>query len=121
MNKIDIRVGAAGEALQGFLDTWKRAESGERLPEAVPELLFQNEAEMRAAMTEKRIELLRRVARQQGLNIRQLAESLGRDYKNVHGDVTALLAWGLLEKDDQGKLVAPYDEVVLHVPLRQAA
>jgi hypothetical protein len=35
--------------------------------------------------------------------------------------VTALLDWGLLEKDAQGKLVAPYDEVVLHVPLRQAA
>jgi predicted transcriptional regulator len=121
MNRIDIRVGAAGEALQGFLDTWKHAENGERLPEAVPELLFQNEAEMRAAMTEMRIELLRRVARQQGLNIRRLAESLGRDYKNVHGDVTALLAWGPLEKDDQGKLVAPYDDVVLHVPLRQAA
>jgi predicted transcriptional regulator len=121
MNKIDIRVGPASEALQGFLDTWKRAESGVRLPDAVPELLFQNEAEMRAAMTEKRIELLRQVARHEGLNIRQLAESLGRDYKNVHGDVSALLDWGLLEKDAQNKLVAPYDEVVLHVPLRQAA
>jgi predicted transcriptional regulator len=55
------------------------------------------------------------------MNIRQLAESLGRDYKNVHCDVTALLDWGLLERDAQGKLVVPYDEVVLHVPLRQAA
>jgi len=62
MNRIDIRVGAASEAMQGFLDIWKRAESGECLPDAVPELLFQNEAEMRAAMTEKRIELLRHVA-----------------------------------------------------------
>ena len=51
--------------------------------------------------SEKRIELLRHVARRVGLNIRQLAESLGRDYKNVHGDVTALLDWGLLEKDAQ--------------------
>lgn len=121
MNRIDIRVGAAQEALQGFLEIWNRAERGERLPEAVPELLFQNEAEMRAAMTERRIELLRHVAQHAGLNIRQLAAALGRDYKNVHGDVTALLDWGLLEKDPQGKLVAPYDEVVLHVPLRKAA
>lgn len=121
MNRIDIRVGAAGEALQGFLEIWRQAERGERLPDAVPELRFQNEAEMRAAMTEKRLELLRHVAQHEGLNIRQLAESLGRDYKNVHVDVTALLAWGLLEKDAQGKLLAPYDEVVLHVPLRKAA
>lgn len=119
MNRIDIRVGAT--APQGFLEIWNRAERGERLPEAVPELLFQNEAEMRAATTERRIELPRHATQHTGLNIRQLAAALERDYKNVHGDVAALLDWGLLEKDAQGKLVAPYDEVVLHVPLRKAA
>ena len=75
MNRIDIRVGTANEALQGFLEIWNRGKRGERLPDAVPELLFQDEAEMLAAMTEKRIELLRHVARDVGLNIRQLAQS----------------------------------------------
>jgi|GEM_PF-6512492 len=35
---------------------------------------------------------------------------MGRDYKNVHSDVQALLIAGLLRKQG-GRIVAPWDEV----------
>ena len=35
---------------------------------------------------------------------------MGRDYKNVHSDVQALLIAGLLRKEG-GRIVAPWDEV----------
>ena len=46
---------------------------------------------------------------------------LERDYKRVHTDVTELEDRGLLVRDDAGTLVAPYDEIVIRAPLREAA
>ncbi len=70
----------------------------------------------------KRIKLLRHAAEQQGtLNTRQLAQALGRDYKNVHTDVSALDELGLIEKGEKGVLTVPYDEIVIHASLTEAA
>jgi predicted transcriptional regulator len=55
------------------------------------------------------------------VNIRQLAQTLGRDYKNVHTDVSALEKLGLIEKDEKGVLTVPYDEIVIHAGLTEAA
>ncbi len=46
--------------------------------------------------------MLARVASKPGLSIRALARHLGRDYKRVHGDVTALERIGLIERDAAG-------------------
>ncbi len=74
------------------------------------------------AATEKRLELLRHVAEQQGtLNTHQLAQALGRDYKNVHTDVSALEELGLIEKGEKGVLTVSYDEIVIHAGLTEAA
>jgi hypothetical protein len=39
----------------------------------------------------------------------------------VHSDVQALLGLGLLEKDERGRLRAPFDEIVIRAGLRKAA
>jgi hypothetical protein len=56
-----------------------------------------------------------------GLSIRAIAVALERDYKRVHGDVTELEEWQLIECDENGKLSAPYDEIMIRAPLRDAA
>ncbi|MGH8652183.1 MAG: toxin-antitoxin system TumE family protein [Gammaproteobacteria bacterium] len=71
-----------------------------------------------SAITEKRMELIRFVAAREGLNTRQLAQALGRDYKNVYKDVRELCSYGLLEKDEKGGVNAPYDEIVIRAGLR---
>jgi predicted transcriptional regulator len=57
------------------------------------------------------------------MNTAELARHLGRDYKNVHSDVEKLSAWMAVEKDEQGRVYAPYAGIVLDVHLseRQAA
>ena len=55
------------------------------------------------------------------LNIRQLTQALGRNYKNVHTDVSKLEELGLIEKDEKGVLTVPYDEIVIHAGLTEAA
>jgi len=41
----------------------------------------------------------------------------------VHGDIEKLLEWHAVEKDEQGRIRAPYDEIVVdvHLPQRRAA
>lgn len=118
MKRIEIEVMKPGTALKAFADTWRRAKTGETV---IPRLAFGSLRELFSAITEKRLELIRFVAEHEQLNTRQLAQELGRDYKNVYTDVTDLVEFGLLEKDEQGRLTAPYDEIVIHTTVRDAA
>jgi len=65
--------------------------------------------------------LLQYVAGNPGLSIRALAQALSRDYKNVHTDVTELEARHFLQRNQGGRVSAPYDEIVIRAPLRRAA
>jgi predicted transcriptional regulator len=105
-------------ALSAFAEVWRQAESG---GEPVPRLAFASLREVFSAVTEKRLELLRHVAAHEGLNVRQVTRELGRDYKNVHTDVKVFLDLGLLEKGEEGGLPAPFDEIVIHAEIRDAA
>ena len=86
-----------------------------------PRLAFGSIAELFSAVSEKRLELIRHVASNEGLQIRPLARALERDYKNVHTDVRALIELGLLQKNEHGGLHAPFDEIVIRAGLREAA
>ncbi|WP_373506549.1 hypothetical protein [Thiocapsa sp.] len=118
MNKIEISVSSPQAALGAFADTWHEIQAG---GETTPKLAFGSLRALFSAITEKRLELLRLVASHEGLNVRQLARSLGRDYKNVLTDVTDLVELGLLDRADDGAMLAPYDEILIHVGIRDAA
>lgn len=118
MSRIDIEILKPGEALESFTQTWKRLGTGKK---ARPRLAFGNLKELFSAITQKRLEIVRYVAEHEGLNCRQLAQQLGRNYKNVYVDVKELVEFGLLDRDDRGHLSSPYDEIVIHAPIRDAA
>ena len=65
------------------------------------------------------LDLLRHVRKHGADNVRALAQALGRDYKNVHQDVTTLQSVGLLVRDGR-KLAAPWDELQANVSLMPA-
>jgi predicted transcriptional regulator len=118
MNTIEITVLGPKAALREFADVWQRVEEG---GDGVPRLAFGSIRDLFSAITEKRLELLRYVASHAGLNVRRLADGLGRDYKNVHTDVSELLELGLLERGDDGRLTAPFDEIVIRAGICDAA
>lgn len=92
-----------------FVDAWKRSETGElRAGNAEVHLGFASWEDMVRVLSPKRLELLRHLHRNPARNVRQLAASLGRDYRRVHDDVAALQEAGLLERDAEG-LRADYD------------
>ncbi len=106
--------GTLKEAAMRVAEAWRRAERGEAV-EAGDNVTFVSWAALASHMTEKRYELLRRLHRQPAVSIRALARDLGRDFKRVHEDVTALEAIGLIERED-GLLRADYDEI--HASIR---
>jgi predicted transcriptional regulator len=119
MKRIEIEIMHSSDALNAAVDTWHKAEAGKKV---TPRLSFGSIKDLFSAITEKRLELLRYVAaRQDTLNTRQLAQALGRDYKNIHTDVSALEELGLIEKGEKGVLTVPYDEIVIHAGLTEAA
>ncbi|MCB2261931.1 MAG: transcriptional regulator [Candidatus Thiosymbion ectosymbiont of Robbea hypermnestra] len=118
MNRIEISVLNPDAALRAFVGTWQVAEAG---CEVTPKLAFGSLRELFSAVTEKRLDLLRYLADHEGLNVSQLAKSLRRDYKNVHTDVTNLVDLGLLDRGADGTLSTPYDEIVIHAGIRDAA
>src|SRR5277367_6262208 len=110
MNDVKITVGGAieDEASRRFIDAWNRAENGETFQER--HLAFKSWDTLARVLTGKRMELLRYVRRHDVASIRALAKALGRDYSNVHADVQALAAAGLLDTTDAG-LRADYDAI----------
>ncbi len=112
--KIQVHVDGLAEMGGRFIEAWHRSEVGEAVDEAhVTFLSFQA---MTETLSPRRLELLRHVRQHGAASMRDLSASLGRDYKNVHQDVRALEAGGLLVRDGR-RLTAPWNEVQASINL----
>jgi predicted transcriptional regulator len=110
MSDVKITVGGAMEeqAARRFVNAWRRAKRGETFQER--HLAFESWDALVRVLTGKRMELLHYVRRHNVKSVRALAKALERDYSNVHADVHALTAAGLLDINDGG-LQANYDVI----------
>jgi predicted transcriptional regulator len=110
MSNVKVTVGGAmeDEASRQFVDAWHRAERGETFHER--HLAFESWDALARVLTGKRMELLRYVRRHNVTSVRALAKALDRDYSNVHADVQALAAAGLLDATGGG-VRADYDTI----------
>ena len=89
-----------------------RADREARISFATPELLWR-------VLTAKRWELLKSLCGTGPVSIREAARRVGRDVKAVHGDVTALLKAGVLDRTAAG-IVFPYEAVKVEFMLQAA-
>jgi len=118
MKRIHVEVMTPAEALRRFGEVWRSAAADGKVE---PTIGVGSIEELNSLLSPRRMELLRHVAEHPGLSVRALSAALGRDYKNVHTDVTDLEEQHLLERDDDGKLTAPYDEVIIRAPLTRTS
>jgi predicted transcriptional regulator len=73
------------------------------------------------ALTPNRWALLRRLRSTGPSSVRALAGSLGRDYRGVHADIAALLAVGLVERGEDGKVLVPWSRITAEMSIEIAA
>ncbi|MBX3077518.1 hypothetical protein KF728_18880 [Candidatus Obscuribacterales bacterium] len=118
-NKKNILIGiqSGQEAAEDAIRAWKRAEEGLPPEEPVNQLHFADMATLLKYLSPRRIELMQRLRAIGPVNIRQLALSLGRDYKNVHTDVSELTHIGLVEETEDRRFAVPWDEILARLPL----
>jgi len=112
MNKQHIHVGVEEDQadFDRFLDVWNRASGGERV-EPKAHLNFENLSLLISILTPKRLELLKELRAIGPVSVRALSKHLERDYKNVHVDCSELERVGLIGRDADGLIVAPWDVI----------
>ena len=106
--RVEIRIGAAGDALDRFEAAWHRVQEGRAMrPLAV--LSFANLPLALRTLSPARWVLLGNLHEKGSCSIYELAKRLERDYKNVHTDVTQLAAIGLVARQDDGRVAVAWD------------
>ncbi|MGH8475619.1 MAG: hypothetical protein ACRERS_07960 [Methylococcales bacterium] len=115
MKTVTLDVRSPADSMADFVQAWKtgKARKCARISFATPELLWQ-------VLTAKRWELLKALCGAGPVSIREAARRVGRDVKAVHGDVTALLNAGLLDRTEDGRIVFPFEAVKVEFLLQAA-
>ena len=110
---LDVRTPA--DSMVDFVQAWKtgKSQKSARISFATPELLWQ-------VLTAKRWELLKALCGAGPVSIREAARRVGRDVKAVHGDVTALLSAGVLDRTEEGSILFPFEAVKVEFLLQAA-
>jgi len=115
VSTVVLEVASLQDSLSGAAHAMEEgcAEAEARIAFATPELLWQ-------VLTAKRWQLLRALCGAGPMSIRGAARRVGRDVKAVHGDVTALLNAGLLDRTENGAIVFRYEAVKVEFLLQAA-
>lgn len=115
MKTVVLDVQPLKASLREFAQVWKsgKKESAARISFESAELLWE-------VLTAKRWEILKAMAGQGPLSIREIARRVERDVKAVHADVHALLDAGVLERSEEGVLF-PYDTIHVDFTLHAVA
>ena len=115
MKTVTLDVRTPADSMADFTRVWKtgKPQKSARISFASPELLWR-------VLTAKRWELIRVLCGAGPVSIREAARRVGRDVKAVHGDVTALLNAGILDRTDSGRIVFPYEAVKVEFLLHAA-
>ena len=115
MKTVTLDVRTPSDSMGDFTQAWKsgKPQKAARISFATPELLWQ-------VLTAKRWELLKVLCGAGPVSIREAARRAGRDVKAVHGDVTALIDAGVLDRTEKGGIEFPFDAVKVEFLLQAA-
>lgn len=115
----DVKIGVKSEAeiKAEVAAVWHAAERGEAKETESTHIYFTDMDTLLKTLTTRRVELLHTLRQRGPLSARTLAQTLERDYKNVHTDVTALLNTGLIERTEEGRLCVPWDRIATEINL----
>lgn len=115
MKTVTLDVRTPADSMTDFVHAWKtgKPQKAARISFATPELLWR-------VLTEKRWGLLKALCGAGPVSIREAARRVGRDVKAVHGDVTALLNAGVLNRTENGQIIFPFEAVKVEFLLQAA-
>jgi len=113
MTTVTIGVSSVENVRRRMATAFRGTKHGVRISFASEELLWKT-------LTPKRWALLKAMARQGALAIREVARRTRRDVRAVHSDIHVLLKAGVLEKVEDGRVVFPYEAIHVDFLMRAA-
>ncbi len=103
------------------IETAKQVMREGTVSDPIATFTFSTATQLFSVFTTKRFELIERLQKIGPTTIRGLARELGRDVRRVHDDVMVLLEWGIMERNEAGKVLVPFDDIHIGFDLRAAA
>lgn len=83
-------------------------------------LSFESARSLFAELTPARLDLLDTLRRVGPCSVYALAKAAERNYSNVHTDVARMEELGLIDRNEAGEILVPYESVEIVVPLARA-
>ena len=123
MTTLKITIGQDDRLRGEGLERVARAENGEDV-EGVGDrhvLDFEDHAALTQFLGKLDLDLIRVISEHEPTSIRQTAELVGRDVKNVHGNLATLEALNVIEFVQEGRSkrpVVPYDDIEMSVSVQ---
>ncbi|GGN17904.1 HVO_A0114 family putative DNA-binding protein [Halarchaeum nitratireducens] len=121
MPTLKVTVGEAETLHEQTRNRLKAAQAGEELEDAQPTLNFESYAELSRLLSPKNLELLEAIANHHPESIREAAELVDRDYKQVHKNLSELADLGVIEFESDGDghpktPILAYDGIEIDIP-----
>ncbi|MFP8953773.1 transcriptional regulator [Natrialbaceae archaeon A-arb3/5] len=121
MPTLKVTVGERDCLNQRTRDRIKAVQEGEDIDDAQPVLNFGSYAELSRLLSPKNLELLQAISEHQPDSIREAAELVERDYKQVHRNLSELEDIGVIEFEGGGsgqakKPTLVYDGLEIDIP-----
>jgi predicted transcriptional regulator len=113
--QLNLHIGGLDDMGQRFTAAWKALQKNQ--PVARDHVTFLTLGDFMAAMSPKRLELLRHLRKVGPLSVRKLSSELDRDYKSVHLDVARLEKAGLIERSAKSFVCVTWNRALAQLDL----
>lgn len=119
MTTLIVRLGTMADAKARLLAAARRAEEGEMIV-GEHSLEFASYDDMHKVLAPSRLAIVKALAGQGALSIREVARRIGRDVQAVHRDVTTLINAGVVDRTADG-VEFTYDRIHFEYDVSAAA
>ena len=101
MNTLTVRLSSMADTKARFSEAARLALAGKAIA-AIPTLNFTSYDDMHRVLAPSRLAIVKALAGQGALSIREVARRVGRDVQAVHRDVTTLANAGVIDRTEKG-------------------
>lgn len=120
MSEVKILVESSDSFFQAALKMARKLDRGD-YSQSPASISFTSMEQLLKVLTPNRWALLRSLKKSGASSVRALSAALTRDYRGVHADVAALLNAGLIERQDDGRVLVPWSRITAEMDVEMAA
>ncbi|MGO4449861.1 helix-turn-helix domain-containing protein [Phyllobacterium sp. TAF24] len=119
MTTLIVKLATIADAKSRFVEAGRRALAGE-VAAMEPTVNFVSYDDMHRVLAPLRLAIVKALAGQGSLSIREIARRVNRDVQAVHRDITTLVNAGIIDRTDNG-VSFPYERIHFEFDVSAAA